>query len=223
MTLPLLAASDYGLVIAVAILFLMFFAVGWVIMQGTRAQMAWRKAVDAGDVDTIKMLVGEEVLRWKTIRMPKGTRPSVWHGIQSAELVGVKPDGVRLTASADGQYATVDGERREVSGPLVEGMRVTAKLADMALYDIPNARVANVQIDIYSTYRDDQSSSQRCILSTICRREIADALAWDEMDAEEVVRAFGGRFLLDDRGRPMAVDPEATTPTGVPAVFYTDD
>lgn len=223
MTLPLLAASDYGLVIAVAILFLMFFAVGWVIMQGTRAQMAWRKAVDAGDVDTIKMLVGEEVLRWKTIRMPKGTRPSVWHGIQSAELVDVKPDGVRLTASADGQYATVDGERREVSGPLIEGMRVTAKLADMALYDIPNARVANVQIDIYSTYRDDQGSSQRCILSTICRREIADALAWDEMDAEEVVRAFGGRFLLDDRGRPLAVDPEATASTGVPAVFYTDD
>lgn len=223
MTLPLLAASDYGLVIAVAILFLMFFAVGWVIMQGTRAQMAWRKAVDAGDVDTIKMLVGEEVLRWKTIRMPKGTRPSVWHGIQSAELVDVKPDGVRLTASADGQYATVDGERREVSGPLIEGMRVTAKLADMALYDIPNARVANVQIDIYSTYRDDQGSSQRCILSTICRREIADALAWDEMDAEEVVRAFGGRFLLDDRGRPLAVDPEATASTGVPTVFYTDD
>ncbi len=209
--------------IAVAVLFLMFFAVGWVIMQGTRAQMAWRKAVDAGDVDTIKMLVGEEILRWKTIRMPKGTRPTVWHGIQSAELVGVKPDGVRLTASADGSYASVDGERREVSGPLAEGMRVTAKLADMALYDIPNARVANVQIDIYSTYRDDNGSSQRCILSTICRREIADALAWDEMDAEEVVTAFGGRFLLDDRGNPLAVDPESTTATGVPAVFYTDD
>ena len=221
--LPLLAAGDYGLVIAVAILFLMFFAVGWVIMQGTRAQMAWRRAVDAGDVDTIKMLVGEEILRWKTIRMPKGTRPTVWHGIQSAELVGVKPDGVRLTASADGSYASVDGERREVSGPLVEGMRVTAKLADMALYDIPNARVANVQIDIYSTYRDDNGSSQRCILSTICRREVADALAWDEMDAEEVVTAFGGRFLLDDRGNPLAVDPESTTATGVPAVFYTDD
>ena len=58
--------------------------------------------------------------------------------MQSAELVEVRPDGVRFSASADGQYASVDGERREVSGPLIEGMRVTAKLADMALYDIPN-------------------------------------------------------------------------------------
>lgn len=223
MTLPLLAASDYGLVIAVAVLFLMFFAVGWVIMQGTRAQMAWRRGVEQGDVDTIRMLVSEEVLHWKSMRMPKGLRPSIWHGVQSAELVDVRPDGVRLSASADGQYASVDGERREVSGPLIEGMRVTAKLADIALYDIPNCKVAHVQIDIYSTYRDDHSSSQRCIMTTTCQREVADALAWDEMDAEEVVRAFGGHFLLDDRGNPLAVNPDAATRSGVPAVFYKDD
>ena len=28
------------------------------------------------------------------------------------------------------------------------------------------------------------------------------------MEAEEVVRAFGGRFLLDDRGNPLPIDPE---------------
>jgi hypothetical protein len=60
-------------------------------------------------------------------------------------------------------------------------------------------------------------------LSTKCQREVADALAWDEMDAEEVVQAFGGRFLLDDRGNPLAVYPESTTATGVPAAFYKDD
>ena len=52
---------------------------------------------------------------------------------------------------------------------------------------------------------------------------MADALAWDEMDAEEVVRAFGGHFLLDDRGNPLAVNPDAATRSGVPAVFYKDD
>jgi hypothetical protein len=221
--LPLLAASDYGLVIAVAVLFVLFFIVGWIIVQGTRAQMAWRRLVEQGDVDAIQTLVGDEVQHWKAMRMPKGMRPSIWHGVQSAELVGVQSDGVRLSASADGQYAVVEGERREVSPPLAEGMRVTAKLADMVFYDIPNVRMANVQIDVYSTYRDDSGSSQRCILSTTCRRNVADALAWDEMDAEEVVRAFGGRFLLDDRGNPLAVDPEAPTATGVPAAFYKDD
>jgi hypothetical protein len=201
----------------------LFFLVGWIIVQGTRAQMAWRKLVDQGDVNAIQTLVGDEVQHWKAMRMPKGTRPSVWHGVQSAELIGVHSEGVRLSASADGQYAVVEGERREVSPPLAEGMRVTAKLADMVFYDIPNVKLASVQIDVYSTYRDDSGSSQRCIISTSCERVVADALAWDEMDAEEVVRAFGGRFLLDDRGNPLAVDPEAKTAIGVPAVFYKDD
>lgn len=223
MALPLLAASDYGLVVAVVVLFALFVMVGWVIVQGTRAQLAWRKLVDAGDVDAIRTLVGDEVQRWKTIRMPKGTRASVWHGVQSAELVAVMSDGVRLSASADGQYALVEGERREVASPLAEGMRVTAQLADMVFYDVPNVKLAHVQIDVYSTYRDDRGSSQRCILSTRCRREVADVLAWDEMDAEEVVRAFGGRFVLDDRGNPLAVNPEAIAATGVPAAFYKDD
>ena len=157
------------------------------------------------------------------MRMPKGTRPSVWHGVQSAELVDVQPDGVRLSASADGQYAMVDGERREVSPPLAEGMRVTAKLADMVLYDIPNVRLRERADRHLQHVPRRLGSSQRCILSTICQRDVADVLAWDEMDAEEVVRAFGGRFLLDDRGNPLAVDPEATTASGVPAAFYKDD
>ena len=75
--LPLLAASDYGLVIAVAGLFGMFLVVAWVIVQGTRAQLEWRKLADAGDVSAIQTLVGDELTHWKTMRMPKGTRPSV--------------------------------------------------------------------------------------------------------------------------------------------------
>ena len=37
------------------------------------------------------------------------------------------------------------------------------------------------------------------------------------------MRAFGARFRLDDRGRPLPIDPDAVGPTGVPAVFYEDD
>ena len=76
---------------------------------------------------------------------------------------------------------------------------------------------------MYSTYRDDAGSSQRCIISTIARREVAELFDWDEMEAEEIVRAFGGRFVLDDRGNPLPVNPEQTTSTGVPAVFYEDN
>jgi hypothetical protein len=223
MLTPLLAASDYGLVVAVAVLFVIFLVVGWIIVQGTRAQMDWRKAIERGDIPTTQMIVGDEIARWKTMRMPRGTDPGIWHGVQSAELLLVEPRAVRISATADSQYAMVDGKRQEVIDSLHQGMRVSAKLADMVLYDIPNASLQRVQIDIYSTYRDDSGSSQRCILTTVCLREIADGLAWDEMDAEEVVRAFGGRFSLDDHGQPLPVDPDAKPRTTVPAVFYEDD
>ncbi len=179
--------------------------------------------MDAGDVDAIRTLVGDEILRWKSMRMPKGVDASVWHGVQSAELTDVRSDGVRLSASAEGQFAVDGGQRREVSGPLRQGMAVTAKLADMVLYDIPNVKLDHAQVDIYSTFRDAGGSSQRCILTTTARRDAADVLDWDELDAEDVVRTFGGRFSLDDRGQPLPIDPDAVGPTGVPAAFYKDD
>ncbi|MHB8376765.1 MAG: hypothetical protein ACYDEB_07385 [Dehalococcoidia bacterium] len=223
MVLPLLAASDWGIAVALFFLMIVFLIVGFAIIQGTRAQLYWRKLVEQGDVTAIQALVGEEVQRWKTGRAPRGIAPSVWHGVQGAELLDVKPAGVRLSASAEGQYALVSGERREVSTSLKEGMKLTARLAEMALYDIPNVKLAYAQIDIYSTYRDGAGSAQQCIMSTVCKREVADALDWDDLDAEEIVRAFAGRFRLDDRGNALPIDPDANGPSGVPAAFYRDD
>ena len=223
MALPLLAASDWGIAIAILVVLGLFVIVGWVIVQGTRAQLAWRKLVDAGDVDAIRTLVGEEITRWKSMRMPKGADASVWHGVQSAELIDVRPDGVRLSASAEGQFAVDGGQRREVSSALRQGMAVSAKLADMVLYDIPNVKLDHAQIDIYSTFRDAEGSAHRCILTTTAKRELADVMDWDELDPEEIVRAFGGRYSLDDRGQALPIDPDAVGPTGVPAAFYKDD
>jgi hypothetical protein len=218
----LLAASDYGIAVAIGIVLVVFVVVGWVIVQGTRAQLAWRTLVEKGDVEAIRSLVADELGRWKTMKVPKGTDPGVWRGVQSAELVDVAPDGFRLSAIAESQYRVVDGARMEVSGLLDQAFKVTARLADMALYDIPNVRLADCQIDIYATYRDEAGTSQRCILSTLCRRDVGDALDWDDMTGEEVVRAFGGRYVLDDRGNPLPVDPDATARTAVPAAFYRD-
>ena len=213
MTLPLLAASDYGLVIA-----------SWrscsccssssagSIMQGTRAQMAWRKLRRCRATSTrSRCSSATRSQRWKTMRMPKGTEPSIWHGVQSAELVGGaagRRPPQRIGRRAVRARSTASAARS--AAPLAEGMRVTAKLADMVLYDIPNVKLAHVQIDIYSTYpRRRRARRSAASSSTTCRRDVADALDWDEMDAEEVVRAFGGRFLLDDRGNPLPIDPDA--------------
>jgi len=156
MELPLLAASNYGIAMAIVVLFGLFLIVGWVIVQGTRAQLEWRKLVDRGDVSAITTLVGDEIDHWKTKRMPKDTDPAVWHGVQSAELLAADPDGVRVSATAEARYALIDGERREVSSALQEGMKVTAKLADMVMYDIPNARLGHV-----TTPAPDSAASSR--------------------------------------------------------------
>jgi hypothetical protein len=219
---PILAVTDYGLVVASLVVLVVFLGIGWVIMQGTRAQLYWRDRAEQGDVEIITMLVTEEVNHWHTMRMPKGADPSAWRGLQSTELVEVKPDGFRLSATAEAQYAMVEGTRQQVSAPLREAMKVTAKVADMALYDIPNVRIPWVQVDVYSTFGDQTGSSQRCVLSTIARREVADDLDWDGSEPEEIVRAFGGRYLLDDGGHPLPIDPNGGEPTGVPAVFYND-
>ena len=221
MLLPLLAASDYGIMVGIGIVLLLFLIVAWVIVQGTRAQLAWRALVDAGDVSAIQTLVSEEITRWKTAKMPKGVSPALWHGVQSAELVEVKPEGVRLSATAEGQYALVDGARREVTSALDEAFAITARLADMVMYDVPNVKLPYAQVDIYSTFRDKGGATQRCIMSTLCERPTADAIDWDEMSGEEIVRAFRGRYSLDDHGRPNPMDPDTPT-TGVPAVFYKD-
>jgi hypothetical protein len=221
--LPMLAASNWGLAFGIGFVLLIFLIVGYVVIQGTRVQLAWRTRVEEGDVDAIHTLVSDEISRWKSARRPRDAEPSVWHGVQSAELLEVSPDGVRLSASAEGQYALVSGERREVSSALQEGMKLTAKLADMVLYDIPNVRLPYTQIDIYSTYRDEQGASQRCILSTKCDRETADDLDWDATDAAEIVRIFGGKYRLDDRGNPLPVAVDAPARNSVPAAFYRDE
>ena len=223
LTLPLLAASDWGLAFAIGLVLLMFLLVGYVVIQGTRTQLAWRKSVEEGDVDAIHTMVSDELKRWKGMRMPKGTEPGVWHGVQSAELLEVSPDGVRVSALAEGQFALVTGERREISNSLAEGLKVTAKLADMMLYDIPNVRLPYVQVDIYSTYRDDAGTAQRCIISTRAERAIGDDLDWDGMEAEEVVRAFGGRYRADERGNAMPIEVDAPPRNSVPAAYYDED
>jgi hypothetical protein len=221
--LPLLALSNWGLVLMVGLIFVILAFVSYIVLQGTRTQMAWRERAAQGDVEVIRTLVADEIERWKTTRMPRGTETSVWHGVQSAQLIDVTPDSVRVAATAEGEYALGGGERREVTPAFQQGLGVTAKLADLLFYDVPNVRLPSVQIDIYSTFRDDRGATQRCIISTVCDRAIAADLDWDELHADEIVRAFGGRYLLDDRGNALPITVEDPPRTGVPAAFYRDD
>ncbi len=182
--------------------------VAYVVIQETRAREHWRGLVRRGDVDTVRTLVVQQITDWREERPPAGMPASVWHGVESAELVEVSADAVRVSTAVEGQFAVVDGERREVSTALEQAMAVTAALAERLLYDIPDVRLDRVQVDIYTTFRPEQGpGEQRCILSTVADREAAGGVDWDEDPPEAIVRRFGGRYALDAQGQPLPVEP----------------
>ncbi len=189
----------------------------YIIFQETRAHTYWRGLVQKGDVSAIRALLEQEIERWRTMRVPRGTPASLWHGVQTVDLVAVGPDAAHLTCSAEGEYRIAGGQSQEVTSPLDAGMRVAAKIAELVMYDIPNLRLHEVRVDVYSTFRTERGApEQRCILSTIADRGTADDIEWDALRPNEIINRFESRYHLNEDGIAGPIDPgpllEGTTP-----------
>jgi hypothetical protein len=192
--------------IGIIVLILLF--VSYVIVQETRAQMHWRGLVEAGDVVAIRQLIEDEADHWRSARVPKGVPALLWHGIQTVELLDVTAKGARFSCSADGESALVGGRRVETSSPLSEGMKITQKISEMALYDIPNVKLDHVQIDVYTSFRDESGLAEpRCILSTLVDRSVVEHIDWEATAPAEFVEMNDGRFGGGNGGRLEAVEP----------------
>jgi len=205
-------------ILAVSVIFVV---VGYIVLQGTRASMAWRKAASGGDVDVIRQILEDAILSWRSIKRPKDVAPDVWRGVQSVALVDVAADSASVSCQVESEYRLLDGRWVEVSSPLQEGFAVTACLADMLLYDVPNLRLDSVRIDVHTTFRDAGGTAERaCILTTNVRRELAREVDWEEWTPAEIVDAFGGRYRLGERGAALPVEPlesaVAPEPGGLP-------
>jgi len=195
---------EYGIIVIVLILLF----VAFVIIQETFAQLHWRKLVEEGNVEAIRELVDTEAERWRTSRVPKGTPALLWHGVQTVELLEVTDRGVRLSCSAEGEFAMSGGRRIETSSPLAEGMKITMKLAEMALYDVPNVKLDHVQIDVYTSFRDESGHAEpRCILSTLVNRRQVELVDWEGMSAPDFVTLNAGVFASDEAGALRAIEP----------------
>src|SRR3990170_1019124 len=163
-------------ILAVTVIFVV---VGYVVLQGTRASMAWRKAASGGDVDVIRQILEDAIASWRSARRPKDVAPDVWRGVQSVALVDAAPGGASVSCQVESEYRLLDGRWLEVSSPLQEGFAVTARLADMLLYDVPNLRLDSVRIDVHTTFRDADGTAERArILTTNVRRELARPGGW---------------------------------------------
>jgi hypothetical protein len=187
---------------------ILFLIVTYIILQGTRAALAWREAAAKGDVKVIRDIVEDCIKGWSGQKRPKPVAPETWRGIQSMQLVDVDPGYVRVSVIAESEYRMENGAWVEIRNPLHEGFAITAKAADMLFYELPHYRPERLQVDVYAQYRSEDGATRReCILSTYTDREVARTIDWEEWTAEEVVRALGGLYRLSDTGRPLPIEP----------------
>lgn len=180
----------------------------YVIGQEMRAHTYWRGLVAKGDVNAVRLLLQQELDRWRTMRVPRGTPAALWHGVQTVELVAVGATAAQVTCAAEGEYRFTGGKPQEISSPLDSGMRVSAKLIDMLLFDVPNLRLSTVRVDVYTTFHDPAGvPEQRCILSTVADRAIADEIDWEALTPSEIIGRFDSCYRVDSRGLAEPIDP----------------
>jgi hypothetical protein len=181
----------------------------YIIFQETRAHAHWRGLVAKGDLDAIRTLLTQEIERWRTMRVPKDVPAALWHGVQTVELVAVGPDSAMVTCATEGEYRFVGGRPQEVVTPLEAGLRLAAKVAEMVLYDVPNLRLEAVRVDVYTGFhREDGTSEQRCILSTVAERAVADEIDWEALRPVEIINRFSSRYRVNDRGQAEPFEPD---------------
>ena len=194
--------------VGVIVMALLLTVIAYVLLQEVRAQRHWRGLVNQGDETAIRALVDEAMNGWRAGRPPKGVTVSVWGGVQSAEIAHADSRTMRLSTSAEAQYAGAGESRSEVSSPLDEGRKTFMKLAEMCLYDIPNIHFSKLQIDVYTTFRrEDGAANQRCILSGLVDRKQVGRVDWERDTPEQFLKLVGATYKLDEAGRPQPIDP----------------
>jgi hypothetical protein len=197
--------------ILVIVLLLLF--TGFVIVQETARQMHWRGLVESGDLDAIRTLIEEQIETWHESRVPRGTPALLWYGMQTVELLDVTPTAAHVSCNAEGESALVGGRRIETSSPLSEAMKITKRLAEMLLYDVPNVKLDQAQIDVYTSFRDEDGHAEpRCILSTAVSRKVVEHIDWEETEPVDFVVLTEGRFAGNGDG-VHAVEPITWAPS----------
>jgi len=178
---------------AVLGLFILFLIVTYIVVQGTRAALAWRKAAAEGDVKVIRDIVEDSLGAWRSMKRPKEVPEEVWRGIQSMQIVEVDAELVRVSCQAEGDYRLLNGRWMETANPLREAMAVAAKGLDVLLYELPHYKPGRVQIDAYMTMREADHATERvCILSTTATRDDArrsQPAPVGELSVADLVRA----------------------------------
>jgi hypothetical protein len=192
---------------AVIGIFIAFLVFAYIIIQGTRAALAWRKAAAAGDVKVIRDIVEEALGAWRSMKRPKEVPADVWRGVQSMQFIDVGPEFVRVSCRAESEYKMFEGRWIEMKNPLQEGFAIGANAAEMLFYDLPHYRPDRIQVDVYTSFREGEGPTTNvCILSIETTRDLARECDWDEWGPDAIVDHLGARYRMGERGQPLAIE-----------------
>ncbi len=173
------------------VLFFVLFGLllGGIVLQATLAARHWRRVIEAGDVDALREAVDSAFDSWERQKPPRGLPPADWQGLQSAAAVAFDHHRCRVSLIAGPDVRVVGRERREVGSAIDVARRVAVRMAERLLYEIPHVHFDEVQIDVYTSYRDRSGEAQtECLLTTRVDRAAATAAPWDEADEAEILR-----------------------------------
>lgn len=195
------------IVVGSIIVLALFLVTGWAVATEMFQQRAWRRRVESGDPRIVAALIEEAMGNWRRTRPPRGLPAALWAGVQGAQLVAVTDDSASLSASAEAEFRTEEGQRVQVSSALEEAMALATRIVDMVLYDVPNLRLGTVRVDVYTTFTTEGSAPvQRPILTTTAGRREADALAWETMTPAEILGRFQTNYIRTPSGQAAPID-----------------
>jgi hypothetical protein len=203
------------IIVGSIVVLVLFLVTGWAIATEMFQQRSWRRRVESGDEGIARALVEEALAAWSRARPPRGTPASLWAGVQGVQLVSATSEAAIVSASAEGEFRTEGGRRVQVSSALEEAMALAARLVDMLLYDVPNLRLSEVRVDVYSTFTgSDDTPVQKPILTTTALRADADEVAWEAMSPAEVLGRFDTRYERGTAGQAVPIELELSPDAG---------
>jgi len=189
----------------VFLVILLGLALGGIVLQATMAARRWRTVIAEGDRDALQEAVDNAFEAWRRQKPPKGYPAADWQALLTASIVALDSERCRVSILAMPDVRVVDRERQEVGTAIDVARRVTVRMVERLLYEIPHVRFGEVQVDAYTSYfAPDGSSDTACILVTRVPREDAATAAWDEADEATLLR---GWFTREGSGSD-SLDPD---------------
>ncbi|MSP22424.1 MAG: hypothetical protein EXR66_05340 [Dehalococcoidia bacterium] len=164
---------------------------GGIVLQATFAAQQWRRSIAAGDMNVLREAVSNAMEAWRRQKPSRGFPPADWQALMSVAVVAMDQRRCRVSMLVTPDIRVVDNQRREVGRAIDVARRVTVRMAERVLYEVPHVRFEELQIDVYNSYVGaDGESQSSCILVTRVDQPGAAAAPWDTGDDADILATW---------------------------------